>query len=182
MKKIGLFYASNTGATEIIADQIEKLIGYELVDSYNIYKSDIKTFDKYNRLVLGISTCEDGKLQDDWTNWFDNLKSIDFSDKKVALFGLSDQYVYDEWFADGMGIIARIILDRGGEVIGEWSTEGYKYSASMAELVPERFVGLPIDENNQPEMTTNRIENWTTQLIKEFSLEDSSWEAPVSAQ
>ena len=81
---------------------------------------------------------------------------FDFSDKKVAVFGLSDQIIYDEWFADAIGIIGRIILDRGGVIIGEWSTEGYKYSASMAELVPGRFVGLPIDQNNQPEFLPER--------------------------
>lgn len=182
MKKIGLFYASNTGATEKIAEQTEKAIGFELVDSFDIYKNDIKTFDKYNRLVLGVSSCEDGKLQDDWSQWLEEFKNIDFSDKKVAIFGLSDQIIYDEWFADAIGIIGRIILDRGGEIIGEWSTEGYKYSASMAELVPGRFVGLPIDQNNQPELTEERIDKWTTKVVKELCLEDSSWEASVSAQ
>lgn len=182
MKKIGLFYASNTGATEKLAQHVQNKLGLELVDAFDIYKNDIETFDKYNRLVLGISTCEDGQLQDDWALWIEGLKNVDFSNKKVALFGLADQYVYNEWFANAMGIVGRIVLNNGGEIIGEWSTNEYKFSASLAEMITGRFVGLPIDENNQPEMTTDRIDNWTTQLIKEFSLEDSNWEASVSAQ
>ena len=114
--------------------------------------------------------------------WLKDLKKIDFTNKKVALFGLTDQVIYDEWFADAIGIIGRIILDNGGEIIGEWPTEGYQYSASMAELVPGRLVGLPIDQNNQPEMTEERIGSWTSKVVKEFNLEDSSWEASISAQ
>ena len=182
MKKIGLFYASNTGATEKVAQQVQSHIGPELVDALDIYKSNIDTFAKYNRLILGVSTLEDGQLQDDWSLWLEGIKNIDFSSKKVALFGLSDQYIYDEWFSDAMGVVARIILNNGGEIIGEWSTKGYKYKSSKAEMIPGKFVGLPIDEHNQWEITEERIESWSGKVLSEFSLEDSNWETSIPVQ
>jgi flavodoxin len=33
-----------------------------------------------------------------------------------------------------------------------------------------QFMGLAIDEVNQPELTTKRVESWVKQLIREFEL------------
>jgi len=42
--------------------------------------------------------------------------------------------------------------------------------ASAAELVRGWFMGLAIDEENQGEMTEQRIEEWVSQIMAEFSL------------
>ena len=55
-------------------------------------------------------------------------------------------------------------------MIGAWPTGGYDFEASAAEFVPGWFMGLAIDEDNQGEMTEQRIEEWVTQIMAEFSL------------
>ncbi|HOO63725.1 MAG TPA: hypothetical protein PK364_07365 [Synergistaceae bacterium] len=40
-----------------------------------------------------------------------------------------------------------------------------------SEAVREgRFVGLPLDDNNQAELTESRLQSWAEQLRKELSL------------
>ena len=51
--------------------------------------------------ILGVPTWYYGELQSDWEAYFEHFKTLDFSEKTVALFGLGDQWGYDEWFIDG---------------------------------------------------------------------------------
>ncbi len=71
---------------------------------------------------------------------------------------------YGERFADGLYALYDIIRSRGASIIGSWSTEGYDYQQSKAE-VEGRFVGLVIDNLNQPLETEPRIDAWL-ELIK----------------
>ena len=41
----------------------------------------------------------------------------------MALYGLGDQIGYGEYFVDGNGILANVILEKGGEIIGHWPTK-----------------------------------------------------------
>ncbi|MEM9024211.1 MAG: flavodoxin domain-containing protein [Bacteroidota bacterium] len=93
---------------------------------------------------------------------------MDFTGKTVALFGLGDQRGYGEWFVDGMGILGEQVIKAGGTIIGHWSTEGYEYDHSKAEFEEGTFYGLAIDEECQPDLTTDRLDTWTQELIPQF--------------
>jgi flavodoxin I len=80
------------------------------------------------------------------------------------MFGLGDQIGYGEYFVDGIGILAEVILKNGGEIIGFWSTEDYKFSASKALVNDRQFYGLAIDEDNEDERTYDRIKSWVALL------------------
>ena len=87
----------------------------------------------------------------------------------MAYFGTGDQVGYAENFQDAMGILEAKISNLGGETVGYWSTDGYEYEASKADQ-GGKFVGLALDEDNQSELTDERIKSWTTQLKSEFAL------------
>ncbi|HBI39778.1 MAG TPA: flavodoxin FldA, partial [Tenacibaculum sp.] len=88
--------------------------------------------------------------------------------KTIALFGLGDQYGYREFFIDGVGMLAKVILKNGGKIIGKWPIEGYDFTESKAKVEDEDlFYGLAIDEDNQPELTQERVKNWLNQLESE---------------
>lgn len=169
MDKIGLIYGSDTGMTEEVTHSLIDISSFEI----EVIEADVVTpsdFDRFDKLILGLSTWYDGDLQSDWELFFDDFKNINFSGKKVALFGLGDQYGYGEYFIDGVGILAKVILENGGEIKGYWSTEGYDYTESKAEIVDENlFYGLALDEDNQPELTNDRLTEWVHQIQKEFS-------------
>lgn len=169
MKKIGLIYGSDTGMTEEVTHNIidESNLDIEVIEVEVVKKKDFERFDK---LILGLSTWYDGDLQSDWENYFDEFKTIDFTGKTVALFGLGDQYGYGEYFIDGVGMLSEVILKNGGKIIGKWSTEGYDYQESKAKIKDEEFFyGLAIDEDNQPELTQERLEEWLREIEELFS-------------
>ncbi len=170
MEKIGLFYGSDTGSTEYVSELIIKKLGEEMLDVYDVYKVKKSDFDQYDKLILGLSTWFDGDLQSDWESFFETFQTIDFSGKKVALFGLGDQIGYGEFFIDGVGILGNVIAQNGGEIIGVWPTEGYDYLESVAEFEPGWFMGLAVDEDNQRDLTVDRVDAWLEQIQEEFPI------------
>ena len=167
---IGLFYGSDTGTTEYVTELIlKKLIRTVQISAYDIGEHGLSELDNYEFLMLGLSTWFDGDLQSDWEGLFDTFKRIKFSGKKVAIYGVGDQIVYGEFFVDGIGILGKIVVENGGKIIGLWSTKGYDFEASEAEFLPGWFMGLAIDEDNQGDMTEQRVEQWVNQILEEFS-------------
>ncbi len=96
---IKVIYGSDTGNTELVIEDLIKLIDNTEVTTV----ADLTPEDWDNdKFILGIPTWYDGELQSDWEDYFEEFKTIDFTDKKVAIFGLGDQLRYDEWFCDGI--------------------------------------------------------------------------------
>ncbi|MCT4663811.1 MAG: flavodoxin [Flavobacteriales bacterium] len=170
MKKIGLFYGSDTGNTEEVAEKIQEMLGEDLVDTHDMYDAEIEQFDQYDQLILGLSTWHDGQLQSDWESFFEDFKKVDFTGKTIALYGLGDQYVYAEYFIDGVGMVAEVVLENGGTIVGKWSTDGYDHTESKAEMKEGTFIGLALDQDNQPDQTDERLEEWLEQIKKEFPI------------
>lgn len=170
MAKIGLFYGTQTGNTQTIAELIQKEFGGDqVVDLNDIAGADPADFDDYECLILGCPTWNIGELQSDWEGFYDELDAIAFSGKKVAYFGAGDQIGYADNFQDAMGILEEKIASLGGQTVGYWSTDGYDFSDSKA-VRDGKFVGLAIDEDNQSELTDTRVRSWVAQLKREFGV------------
>ena len=71
---------------------------------------------------------------------------------------------------DGVGIIAQEILKNNGTIIGNWPTEGYEFQESKGLIDDNMFYGLAIDEDNQYELTDERIKLWCEQLLNSNEL------------
>jgi len=167
MESIGLFYGSTYGMTEKVADKIKKAFGRGAkVELFNLKNTSVEEMKKYTNLIFGTSAWGIGEMQDDWERFIDNLSEIDFSNRKLALFGLGDQKEYPESFVDGMGTLFCRLPDKSG-VVGYWPVEGYDYYFSLAEK-DGKFVGLVIDDHTQKELTDKRVKEWVSQLKKEF--------------
>ncbi|NTS76043.1 flavodoxin FldA [Catenovulum sp. SM1970] len=172
MSVIGIFFGSDTGNTEAIAKMIQKNLGKDLVDVYDIAKASKDDIDKYDFLLFGIPTWYYGEAQCDWDDFFPDLEELDFSDKLAAIFGCGDQEDYAEYFLDAMGMIRDIIEPKGATIVGHTSTDGYEFEASKALVDDNTFVGLGIDEDRQPELTDQRVKAWCDQLREEMCLND----------
>jgi flavodoxin I len=170
MSKIGLFFGTTTGKTELVAETIQKEFGGEdVVTLHNIIDAEEDDFADYQYLIIGCPTWNIGELQSDWDGYFPELDNIDFSGKKVAYFGTGDQIGYADNFQDAMGILEEKITELGGTTVGYWSTDGYDFNESKA-VKNGKFVGLALDEDNQSDLTDERIKAWVTALKKEFAL------------
>ncbi|MEL6225219.1 MAG: flavodoxin FldA [Cyanobacteria bacterium J06626_14] len=170
MARIGLFYGTQTGNTQTAAELIQKEFGGEsAVELYDIATFDPDNFSQHDCIIIGSPTWNIGELQADWEGCFDELDSIDFTGKKVAYFGTGDQVGYADNFQDALGILEEKIAGLGAQTVGYWSTDGYDFSESLA-LRNGKFVGLALDEDNQSELTEERIQAWVAQLKQDFGM------------
>lgn len=170
MDKIGLFYGSDTGNTEVVAGLVQKMIGEEIVDVYDIYDSKVEDIVKYDKIIFGLSTWYDGQLVSSFDDFEESFKSIDFTGKTVALFGLGDQYGYSDYFIDGVGIIGNYILEQGGKLVVKWPTDDYDFDESKADMGDGYFMGLALDEDNQDDYTEERLEKWVPMVKEAFGI------------
>ncbi|MBB6521426.1 flavodoxin FldB [Pseudoteredinibacter isoporae] len=169
---IGLFFGSDEGNTEAVAYRIQQRLGEEFVDVMDIADVTQLEFADYDCIVLGIPTWDFGQIQSDWEEFWDDVSEVDFSNKRVALFGLGDQFGYGDYFLDAMGMLHDVVKSKGAQLIGYWPTEGYDFEASKALLEDQKlFMGLAIDEDQQEEMTAARLNRWCEQIVAEFELE-----------
>ena len=173
--KIGLFYGSSTCYTEMaaekIAEAINGLCGTELVSLHNIASDSIELMSEYQYLVLGIPTWDYGELQEDWESNWEAIDSLDFTGKQVAIYGLGDQIGYPEWFHDALGYLWVKIVNLGASTVGAWPNQGYSFEQSKALTEDGQFfVGLPLDDENQFELSDDYIAKWSQQILREFGL------------
>lgn len=169
--KIGLFFGSDEGNTEAVAYRIQQRLGEGVVDVMDIADVTQLEFVEYDKILLGIPTWDFGQIQSDWEEFWDDVAEVDFSSKTVALFGLGDQFGYGDYFLDAMGMLHDVVVARGAKIVGYWPTEGYEFEASKA-LLPEQnlFMGLALDEDQQEELSADRLNRWCTQIVAEFAL------------
>ncbi len=168
-KNIGIIYGTDTGMTEDVVQYMVDSWKDDTLEVIEVSEAEKDDFLKFDLVILGLSTWYDGELQSDWEDYYDEFKTIDFTGKTVAVFGLGDQYGYGEYYVDGMGIIAKTVLDNGGKLIGNWPTEGYDFDASKGAMNDDLFYGLALDEDNQHDETEGRVDKWIAQLKKELA-------------
>ena len=163
MANIGIFYGSTMGNTEGVAKKLQAVLGPDIADAQSISDVSSDDLNTYQYLLLGSSTWGIGELQDDWFDGLAKLDKVSWDGKKVAFFGTGDPQGYPDSFVDAIGILYEKLAEKGAEVIGFWPTDGYEYDASRAEK-DGRFVGLVIDEDNQGDLTDQRINTWVEEL------------------
>jgi flavodoxin I len=169
---IGLFYGSNTGFTELVVDQLVEefhTVAANLITVHNIADVSVERLLDYAYLIIGCPTWNVGQLQEDWDDRFLDLEALDLTGKKVAIFGLGDQYGYPDNFCDAIGILGRKLAAQGAELAGFTSAEGYEFSYSVG-VENGRFMGLALDEENESDRTPERLIDWVWQLVDEFDL------------
>ncbi len=166
MANIGIFYGSSTGNTEAAANKIAKALAGNDVQLFDVSNA-VADFAAFDVLLFGTSTWGLGDLQDDWDSFVGEVKGADLSGKKVALFGMGDSSSYSDTFCDGISKIYEAVQGTGATIIGRTSTEGYSFDSSES-VIDGEFAGLPLDEDNESDLTDQRIALWVEQLKKEF--------------
>ena len=91
------------------------------------------------------------------------LTSLDLKGKKVAIFGLGDSSGYGDNFCDAMDELKECFEKQGASVVGAVSADGYDFEESKS-CADGKFVGLACDEDNQPDMSEDRVNAWIDQI------------------
>lgn len=163
MKKTGIFYGSTTGSTEDVAGRIATRLGIAPADVRNVSDLSPELVAGYDVLLLGCSTWGAGDLQDDWYDALDRLRAVDLTGKIVALFGCGDAGSYPDTFCGALGQLYDALAATGCTFVGSVPTDGYDFADSEA-VRDGSFVGLPIDEMNEPDKTDTRLAAWCEEL------------------
>lgn len=168
MEKIGLFYSFASKKTAKIAGIVYNAFSGDDVQLINVDEVKIENFLEFDNLIVGVPTWFDGELPNYWDELLPALEEIDFSNKRIAVFGLGDQKGYPENFCDAIGIMATFFEERGALIVGKIPLDGYTFEGSKA-VRDDQFLGLPVDQENQARLTNGRIEHWVKNLRKEFN-------------
>lgn len=176
MKKIGLFYAPAKGSTEKVAKKVAALIGNDKVEMKLVNDTTtVEQLAEYDHLIFGISTVgrdswdsNYGKVG--WDYFLPKLSQFNFSGKTVAIFGLGNHIMYEDNFLDALGILGPIVVKNNGNLVGSIKTSHYEEYENIESngVVNGEFPGLPIDEDNLPDKTTERVEEWVSMLKPSF--------------
>jgi flavodoxin long chain len=172
MADIGIFYGSDTGHTEEVAQMLQELFSTAKADLFDVRKvSDISILNNYKLLIFGTPTWYLGELQGDMEDFKDKIASMDFAGRTIALFGLGDQIEYSDYYLDAMGMLYHFFAEKNAKIVGFWPTEGYNFSSVLAlgDNI-DKFVGLALDADNQPDETPTRVATWCEQLHNETGI------------
>lgn len=170
MAKIGIFFGSTEGNTERIVNSVqEKLGGEDVAAIHNVSSSTAEDLASYDNLILACPTWEIGELQEDWDTFIDEMDDVEWDGKTVAYIGLGDADGYPDTFLDALGLIHEKIEDQDVTVVGLWPDDEYEYEDSKG-LRDGKFLGVGIDEDNEPEKTDDRLNRWIDMIKPGFGV------------
>ena len=168
MKKVAIVYWPKEGNVEVVANKIHAQLNENESVLTDITKAGEFDLEAQDLIIIGGSTVgaeiwEEAKPNNKWNVFFKSLDSMNLKGKKIALFGLGDQVLYPNNFVDGLSVISHELENKGAELIGAWPTDGYSFTDSTA-VKDGKFLGLALDEDNEHDLTDDRIKGWLAQL------------------
>lgn len=174
MSKIGLFFGPLKGSVHRVAEKVKAAFGEQEVELVAVNEASAADLEKYNLIIFGISTVgketwDSNYSNTDWSKFFPNISKVDFSGKTVAIFGLGDHVTYSSYFVNAIGILAKELIKKGATIVGQVDPSGYEFDESEA-IIDGKFIGLPIDEDFEPELTDERVANWVKSIKPAFGL------------
>ena len=172
MSKIAIFYGPVGGAVNRVADKIKDIIGEDKVEMVAVKDASVTDLEKFDKIIFGLSTV--GKdtwdsefSNNDWGKFLPEIGKTNYAEKTVAMFGLGDHVTYAHGFVDHIGLLGKELIKNGANLVGKVSTGGYDFEESEAVINGE-FIGLPIDEDFEPELTEERVTSWVELLKPKF--------------
>merc|ERR1712216_923857 len=136
--EVGLFYSTSTGNTEAAADWIKQKFGGEITDPTDIGEVDLSDLEGYSSLIVGAPT---------WNTGADEGRS-----------GTAWDEVIEEVYS--------AMKDAGATMVGFVDPSGYDFAESKS-VIDGKFCGLPLDEDNESDMTEDRVAAWCEQISGE---------------
>ena len=159
-------YKSNMIQAEILCQSpiFRGISEPELNSLFGQIHYQVKIYQKSDLIVMGGEICDrlliiqKGSVK---------AEMSDYSGKTIAIFGLGDSVTYSNHFVNAMGVLAKELQKNGATIVGKVDPSSYEFDESEA-IFDGMFIGLPIDEDFQPELTDERVASWVKQLASEF--------------
>ncbi len=172
MSKTAIFFGPLDGAVHRVANKLKDTIGEDKVIMVPIKDASVADLEKYDKIIFGISTV--GKEtwhatynNVDWAKFLPEIGKTRYEGKTLAIYGLGDHVTYSQTFVDHIGLLGRELKKNGATLVGQVPTDGYEFDESEA-VVDGKFMGLPLDEDFEPELTDERVKKWVEQIRPQF--------------
>mmetsp|Transcript_50095 Transcript_50095/g.107341 ORF Transcript_50095/g.107341 Transcript_50095/m.107341 type:complete len:231 (+) Transcript_50095:79-771(+) len=167
MQAVGVLFSTQTGNTETAATKIAEAVGVEAADIGEYSAEDLSDFDG---LIVGCPTWNTGadeyRSGTSWDDVIDEIKEMDLKGKPVAVFGCGDSQGYGDNFCDGIEELHETFNAAGAKMMGYVDASGYQHSESKS-VRDGKFLGLPLDQDNEDDQTESRVSSWVAQLKSE---------------
>lgn len=172
MNKIAIFFGPLDGAVHRVAKKVQNAIGNDKVVMVPVKDASVADLEKYDKIIFGISTVGKETWHSiysnvDWAKFLPEISKTRYEGKTLAIFGLGDHITYSATFVDHIGLLAGELTENGAKLVGQVPVDGYEFEESEA-VADGMFMGLPVDEDFEPELTDERVNNWVEQLRPHF--------------
>lgn len=119
MAKAIIIYGSTTGNTEMLAGFVADGLEEAGIDVRvkNVIDASPHDILNYDIAILGASTWNDGELQEDFINFYNNTNGLSLDGKKAAVFGPGDSS--HEHFCAAVDILEDRLKECGAEIIAD---------------------------------------------------------------
>jgi flavodoxin I len=167
---VGLYYSTSTGNTETVAGYLAERTGCS--DYKDIADADEAEIMGHEAIIVGAPTWHTGADEErsgtSWDEWlYQTLPNMDFSDKKVAIFGVGDSGGYADNFCDATGELYDCFTAKGAKIFGMTpDQDGIEYEETKS-VRDGKFVGKMFDEDGYSDESEQRADDWVSQLKNE---------------
>jgi len=101
-----------------------------------------------------------------WDDYLEEIRGLDLKGKPVAIYGLGDSASYGDNFCDAIEELHSTFEAAGAKMLGYSDPSGYDYGESKS-VKDGKFLGLPLDGDNEDDLTPDRVKKWVAQLKEE---------------
>ena len=172
MNKTAIFFGPLNGSVHRVAEKVRDEIGADKVEMVPVKDASAADLEKYDKIIFGISTVGSETWHStysnaDWGKFLPEVDKVRYEGKTLAIFGLGDHITYARTFVDHIGLLANALKKNGAELIGKVPADEYEFEDSKA-IEDGKFMGLPVDEDFEPELTDERVKKWIKQIRPAF--------------
>jgi len=162
---VGLFFGTQTGKTEECAGMIASAAGLEAKDVGDVEPKDMPGYDG---LIVGVPTWHTGADEQRsgtrWDDYLEEIKSLDLCGKPVAVFGVGDSAGYGDNFCDAIEELHSTFEAAGAKMLGYVPDAEYEFYADSKSVKDGKFLGLPLDQDNEDDKSEARVSSWIDQI------------------
>lgn len=168
MRAVGVFFGTQTGNTEEVAGLLGQQAGVDAMDWGDLGATE--DLAGYDGLIVGAPTwntdADEYRSGTSFDDYLDEIKGLSLGGKPVAVFGCGDSQAYGDNFCDAIQEIHGAFEAAGAKMIGYVDSSAYQHSQSKSEK-DGKFLGLPLDQDNEADQTEERVAAWISQLKAE---------------
>merc|ERR1711937_597288 len=165
VRAVGLFFGTQGGNTETAAGEIAAATGLEATDIGDAAAADLAGYDG---LIVGAPTRHTGadeqRTGTAWDDLFEEIKGLDLCGKPVAVFGVGDSAGYGDNFCDAIEEMHGAFEAAGATMLGYVPDAAYEFYSESKSVKDGKFLGLPLDQDNEDDQTPDRVKNWVEQI------------------